>query len=426
MKTAPATARKAALAALVLVVAAAAFIALTGSEQREVSADFAGTGEMQTGDPVRIDGVDIGKVTALAPRDDRRATRVTMSLDRDDIVLMRDARADLRAKTLFGGNSYVDLNPGSPATGRAATSVIPLERTTTQVTFDDLLQPLDGQTSARLQTTLKEFGTGLSDPGAVRDVTDEAAPALAAVGRGLRPLSGGTPGDLPGLIRSTARVTRALSADDPALERLVVGAARTLQVTDRRQNDLRRTLVAAPAALKSTTATGRRLDRTFAKLDPLAAELRPGARRLEETARRARPVLNSATDVLTRARPLLQRLRPALSSLASLSRRGETLVRALDPSVKRFDEDLLPWLNEKDKTSGRTTAQMIGPTFSAASSSTTEFDGSGFWIRFPAIFGERPALSAPCSTFLTDPTADQKVRCDELESLLAGVLGGKP
>src|SRR6476620_9943381 len=75
-----------------------------------VHVDFPEATQLAQEADVRISGVPVGKVVALAQRGQR--TDATLQLNSKYAPLPRDARAILRTKTLLG-ETYVELSPGS-------------------------------------------------------------------------------------------------------------------------------------------------------------------------------------------------------------------------------------------------------------------------------------------------------------------------
>jgi phospholipid/cholesterol/gamma-HCH transport system substrate-binding protein len=273
---------------------------------------------------------------------------------------------------------------------------------------------------------LREFRRGFGDPDAVGRTIEVLSPTLDTVRRGTKPLLGRERDDLRQLVRSTGLVVAGLGHDEGRLRQLVDGVAGTMRVTAARREDLGRMIELSPPALDSTLITTRRIDSTLARLDPLAIELRAGARRLHPALQASKPALDQTASLLDDARPLLKRMNGALGSLERASRSGRPLMEALEPTIRRLDEDVLPWLHEIDPETGRRTFEMIGPTVASSSGIASEFDGAGYWIRFPSTAGERALLPSPCVTYFTNPTAEEKVRCDQLEKTLGTLFGGAP
>ena len=105
-----------------------------------VKADFVSASGIGAGDPVRVAGVEVGKVRDVERRPRAGLVRVSMSID-EGTWLARDTRASIRLRTLLGAR-YVSLD--TPPTGRAlaAGAVIPATRTSVPVELDATLDAL--------------------------------------------------------------------------------------------------------------------------------------------------------------------------------------------------------------------------------------------------------------------------------------------
>ncbi|HEX5979782.1 MAG TPA: MlaD family protein, partial [Thermoleophilaceae bacterium] len=65
---------------------------------------------LKSGAPVRIAGVDVGKVKKIeAAEDGQAAATVTMELRDDALPIHEDATIDIRSRILLEGNFFVDL-----------------------------------------------------------------------------------------------------------------------------------------------------------------------------------------------------------------------------------------------------------------------------------------------------------------------------
>ena len=79
-----------------------------------VSAVFPSANDIRTNAPVRIAGVEVGKVTKIAHAEDgRQAAVVTMRLERKGLPLHRDATMKIRPRIFLEGNFFVDVQPGT-------------------------------------------------------------------------------------------------------------------------------------------------------------------------------------------------------------------------------------------------------------------------------------------------------------------------
>ena len=368
---------------------------LGGDSGRLVRAEFDAADQVDQRTVVRVAGVDVGRVESVEAGATPRTSVVTMRIAEDDVAVKDDARADIRWRTLLGGNMYVDLRPGSPSARPLGDRVIPASRTTGQVEWDDFNQPLDGPTAGRQQDVIEGFREGLGDPDGVGATLERLGPALDTVARGAEPVRGREPDDLRRLVAATADTLDALGRDTGALQRLVEGARTTFATTARRRQDLGSLIELTPPALDETIALMRRLRPTLDRLDPLVQELRPGARAVAPAARTARPALLQTDALLRESRPLLRDAGPALSDLAGAAREGVPLLRDLRPTVRRLRDPLLPFLRRRDEGTRLRNFEAIGPTFGALSGSSAPFDERGYYLRFAPLAGDGVTTLAP-------------------------------
>jgi hypothetical protein len=304
----------------------------------------------------------------------------------------------------------------------AASGPIPVTRTGSQVEFDQLTDTLNGRGLSRLRTTIGEMRNGLSSPERTARALRAIGPAMTSLRRGTRPLLGERPDDLQQLISGTAKTVAGLSRDDTALRDLVTGAAQTTQVTAEERSAVGASLRLMPASLQQTRSVARRLDDTLGLLDPLAVRLRPGLRALLPAAQTLRPFLDRASSVLVQAKPLLRDLSPAVRALHGVAVHGRPLLDDLAPVLERLDSELLPFLERVDPDTARRTIDMIGPTVAGVANASSQFDAAGNILHFGVLGDERTPLSLPCQSFVTDPSATEKVRCDALQNVLRSAL----
>ena len=86
----------------------------------EVKAMFDNTSTLGLNSPVRIAGVNVGKVAKVEPAgDDSTMSVVTMKIDKKGLPIHDDAELKIRPRIFFGGNFFVDVKPGTPGARRA-------------------------------------------------------------------------------------------------------------------------------------------------------------------------------------------------------------------------------------------------------------------------------------------------------------------
>jgi virulence factor Mce-like protein len=416
-----------AIGAVVLYCGFTASIPFVPKHATLVRAEFERANSARPGTPVRVHGVNVGEVEKVAQGPGGRGAVLTLRVkDGMGVDVRADARAGIWWRTLLARNMYVELDPGSPSAPALGGATIPRSRTTTQTELDEVLSVLDSSGRKAVRTTLREFDRGLGDAGAIGGTVDALEPAMREVSPAMRALRGSRTGDLNRLVTGTSRAMGALARDEHALGGLIDSAAVTLGVTAAKRAELGGAIAAAPASLRQTSVTMRRLRGTLEVLDPLADRLRPGARRLASATAAARPALAALDGLLARGEPTLARLRPTAESLADMAPDVRRMVQDAKAPIDRTLDEIIPFLDERDPSIKLRNIEAIGPTLSVVDSATSQFDRYGHIIRFQAGASEQAVGPSPCTTFLLDPTAKQKVDCSLLTDTLKAVLGMGP
>jgi virulence factor Mce-like protein len=268
-----------------LLLAAAAYLAfarqLPFGHSFTVSAVFHSADNLEPGNPVRIAGLDIGHVTAVAARHDGTA-RVTMTIDSAADRLHADAQLAIVPRLAFEGNFYVSVAPGSPgAPPLRDGATVALGQTSSPVQIDQLLDVLTQPVRAALQSTFTGLASGLGGPrstageAALQRATAELDASLVNVSRTARALQGTAPSDLPDAIRSTGQVTSELAEDPSALAGIVTDYARVFATLSAHDRDFSGDLTSLASLERDATPKLRTIDDALPVVDRLAAELRP-------------------------------------------------------------------------------------------------------------------------------------------------------
>ena len=105
-----------------------------------VTAVFSDASDIGSGDPVRVAGIDVGKVTSIK----RLPHTVRISLDiNQGVKLSQTTRASIRLRTLLG-KKFIDLSdPGAGQRLRSG-AVIPVSRTRPAVDVDQVINAIRG------------------------------------------------------------------------------------------------------------------------------------------------------------------------------------------------------------------------------------------------------------------------------------------
>jgi virulence factor Mce-like protein len=304
----------------------------------EIKAAFKNVNDLKPRSPVRIAGVNVGKVKAVEPIEGGTGAIVTMEIKDEGRPVHADARAKVRPRIFLEGNYFVDLNPGSasaPAMDEGDT--IPVQNTAAPVQFGQFLEMLQNDTREDLRTVFREYGKALDGPGGRgfnRSIRywEPAFKNSAIVGDATRGIE---EHDLSNYLRGARRVAEGLDRDPEALKGLVTNLAITATAFADEQENLSATIRELPRTLR----TGRR---AFAAL----REAFPPVRRL---ARAMLPTVRTSGPALDAQLPLVRQLR-RLVSPAEL----QGLVRDLRPTVPalaRLNRDAVP-LQEETRLAG--------------------------------------------------------------------------
>ncbi len=127
---------------VILVVAGVTFYAfnqgLPFGHKFTLTADVNNSYNVRGGDPVRINGVDVGQVQGVSAAG--RMLRITFTLDNSALPIHQDATLRIRDRLFLEGSYYLQLNPGTPeAPAISDGGPFPLARTTGPVQFYQLL-----------------------------------------------------------------------------------------------------------------------------------------------------------------------------------------------------------------------------------------------------------------------------------------------
>jgi phospholipid/cholesterol/gamma-HCH transport system substrate-binding protein len=296
----------------------------------ELEAVFQTANNLKPKSPVRIAGVDVGKVKSVEAVDDATGgARVTMELQDKGLPIHEDARLKIRPRIFLEGNFFVDLQPGSPSSPELEDGgTIPMTQTAAPVQFGDLLTALQSDTREDLQTFLHEYAVkGLANGGAkgfndsIRYWEDAYRNSSLANDATL----GQDPErDLQRMLDGQARTFAALVEDERALKDLITsfnvtaGAfAREDVALEAAIPELRDTLRTARPALAS-------LNSSLPSLRAFARDALPGVRSSDETLAASLPFITQARKLMSPAelRGLAAELRRRIPSLVALNRQS--------------------------------------------------------------------------------------------------------
>jgi ABC-type transporter Mla subunit MlaD len=336
----------------IIVIVLGIFISFTKfnpfADPYELNALFRDAKNLQSGAPVRVAGVEVGKVASVESIDG--AARVTMELSDEALPLHEDAQLEVRPRILLEGNFFVDLQPGSPSADELDDGeTVGVTQTTTAVTLPDILDVLNTDVRSDLQSLLHEYGTVALKGGgakAFNRAIPSFAPAYRYTALTNEALLGVEPErDIQRLLRGQQRVFSALS-DNPAVLRELVT---DLNVTAGALASQDSALAASVPALRDTLRAGlpalAELNDTLPTLRVFAREALPGVRSSVATLDAAIPWITQARALVApdELKGLAADLRQAVPSLVKVNRRLIPLLRALRALSSCTNAVLVPW-----------------------------------------------------------------------------------
>jgi phospholipid/cholesterol/gamma-HCH transport system substrate-binding protein len=318
------------------------------SNPYEFKAVFSDVNNLKPKSPVRIAGVEVGKVTKVEPVENGKgAAQVTMEVQDKGLPIKRDAELKIRPRIFLEGNFFVDMEPGSPSADDLPDhGVIPVTQTAAPVQFGDLLTALQRDTRTDLQTFLREYSKGLSNGGAegFNEAIKYWKPAYLNSSLANDASLGQDPNrDLQRLLKGQQKTFAALVKDENALKGLVTNFNVTAGAFAR--EDV--ALAAAVPALRDTLRVGYpalgSLDAALPSLRAFAHDALPGVRSSD-------PTLAASTPFITQARLLMSE-----DELRGTAR----VLRQTIPDVVKFDQTSVPFLRESRALSACTNNVLV-------------------------------------------------------------------
>jgi phospholipid/cholesterol/gamma-HCH transport system substrate-binding protein len=424
------------------------YLAFTGhvpftSYGYELKATFSNSANVALNSPVRIAGVEVGRVISTSRDGD--ATTVTFTVEESGRPIHTDAFAAIRPRIFLEGNFFLDLDPGSPsAPDMDSGATIPVSRTSTAVQIDEVLTALQSPVRADLSRFLQAYGTALTHkPTAAEDATQlpevQGKTGAEAFNGALR--YGGDAG------RYSSQVTNAFLGTQPRdLSRLVAGAGRTFGAFASRESDLQglitnfnvftgalaaqstnlaTTIHLAAPTLRTFHSSLVSLNRTLPPLRTYAIELTPAVAEL--------PALISSSG------PWLRQTRALLSGkeLGGVARLLQELTPGLAGAAQAGKELTLPQFNQLSLCTSKvmvpTGNQTIEDRFSTGGPNYREFlynlsnfagfsqnyDGNGPFLR--AQGGGGPVLVGE-----PNPQGERPIEQTNYAHTIAPPLGNQP
>jgi phospholipid/cholesterol/gamma-HCH transport system substrate-binding protein len=415
------------LVAVVLIVGAFYFAfggQLPWHRDYELKAVVASGLELQSRSPVRIAGVEVGRVKKVE-RGPGNTAIVTMSIKDVGLPIHRDATIKIRPRIFLEGNFFVDLRPGTPQAPTVGSGhTLPITQTAAPVQLDEVLSSLQTNTRKELVRFVHGLRVTLDGGGGqvLKRSLAEWGPAFVPAAIAAEAVRGQRPDDLSRFIAGSEKTSAALASRDRQLVTLIDGLERTVTALASRRAQLEQSLPELDALLAEAPASMRAIDAALPQTRALAVEVRPALRVAPATLKLARPVLAQARALVSpRELPaLLGQLDPALDDLAPLEPRLTNLLDEVTPVMDCLRHNALPALKtpvaDGALTTGDPPYRELLHGLTGLASASQDFDANGPAVRYHAGFGDQLV------TFGSTPTVGEALVGTTSEP----ILGSRP
>jgi phospholipid/cholesterol/gamma-HCH transport system substrate-binding protein len=380
-----------------------------------VKAVFPSANSIRTNSPVRIAGVNVGKVKKIERQDGTDAAVVTMEIDKKGLPIHKDATVKIRPRIFLEGNFFVDMQPGTPGTPTLGDGdTLPIAQASDPVQLDQVLTALQSDTRKQLQELLINYGRALTaeptpaenaaqDP-SVRGLTAAEAlnksykfggPAFKNVSIVNLAFLGSQPHDLSRLVAGLAKTTEGLDRNERSLKDLITNFNTTMAAFASHSSDVSRSIRLLPSTLANANRALTSLNNSFPNTRLFAREILPGVNETAATIDASFPWIAQTRKLLGKPelRGLVQELSPTTEDLAKLSNATLQLLPQADLVAKCATNVILPTgdikINDGPLTSGAENYKEFWYTMVGLAGEGQNFDGNGMYVRFQPGGGDQ-------------------------------------
>jgi virulence factor Mce-like protein len=390
----------------------------------EVNAVFQSSNAIRPGSPVRIAGVQVGKVKEIKPQEGGDGAVVVMQIDDQGLPLHADATAKIRPRIFLEGNFFVDLTSGSPSAPKLDRGdTIKVTQTATPVQLDQVLTTLQSSSREDLKDLLDQLSVALnSKPTAAQDRASDPS----ARGEPAAQSFNDAYADIPAAEKSTAQVLDAFLGIEPNSDvaRLLDGTARTTGALIRNENALQDLITNFNVTMAAFASESRNLqlsvrelpvtlaaaNRAFSSLNAAFPPTRAFAREILPAVRETPATIDAALPWIAQARPLMGP--NELGGLAAqLAPTSADLARVTDAAIQLLPQTNLASLCatrvvlptgdgviQDEFTTGVENYKEFFYTLVGLAGEGQNFDGNGMYVRFQTGGGSQTVSLGSATT----------------------------
>ncbi len=382
----------------------------------QFQAVFRSANSIRQNSPVRIAGVNIGKVVKVEGQEGTDNAVITMEIKNDGLPIHKDARLKIRPRIFLEGNFFVDLHPGTPSAPTISDGdTIPVTQTAYPVQLDQVLTALQQDTRRDLQITLASLGTALTaEPTPAEDANqppvnrgktaaeslnsaiDFGKPALKNSAIVNQALLGLEPDDLTNLVRGLAATGAKLADRQRELIGLVDNFNTTMAAVSSQQSAVRASVrLLGPTVQTAYTSLGA-LDAALPNVRRFSLDIIPGVEQTQPTIDAVTPWIAPTRALVSQDQlgGLLGNLQPATASLASVTHDSIPLLQQGDLLAKCVSQVILPAgdvkLEDGAFSTGKENYKEFWYSMVGLAGEGQSFDGNGQFVRFQTGGGKYP------------------------------------
>ncbi len=374
----------------------------------QVNAVFQSANGLRPNSPVRIAGVNVGKVKKIAEDEGSNNAVVTMEITDQGLPISVDATAKIRPRIFLEGNFFVDLQPGTPGAQELDDrGTLKVTQTATPVQLDQVLSSLQSDTRQDLRDVLDGLGVALqSEPTkaenrdadssargqtaaqSLNDAYDNAGPAAKAQSIVNEAFLGTQPdADLGRLISGLGRTAAGLARNEGQLQDLVANFNTTMAALASEQSNLKASIHELAPTLETANRAFASLNAAFPPTRAFAREILPGVHESAATIDASFPWIKQARGLFSPAelQGLAEDLAPTAKDLAKLTDGSIDLLPQTDLVSKCVRDVILPTGDVKlqdEFSTGTENYKEFWYTMVGLAGEGQNFDGNGMYVRF--------------------------------------------
>jgi phospholipid/cholesterol/gamma-HCH transport system substrate-binding protein len=386
-----------------------------------LKAEFATAVDIQPKSPVRIAGVTVGQVNSIER--DGKTGLVSMEIESKGLPIHTDATLKIRPRLFLEGNWFLELQPGTPSAKTVSSGyTIPISQTADPVQLDQVLDALNTDTRANLQSFLINYGEALThEPDAAENAEQEPVargltaaqalnetykhgpPALRGSAIGDQAITGTEPHDLSTLIASIGKVTAALNVHEQDLSELIPNFNTFFAALAAQSSSLTTLVAELPSSLASAERGLQGLDASFAPTRAFVHDILPGLRNTPATVTAALPYIEQLKDSFSSSElgGVAKGLEASVPSLAKVTAEQTPLYKTTGEFNKCLTKAIYPAGNTKlqdgSSTSGVEDYKEFWYSLVGLDSIGQDFDGNGSFAKFLVGNSGQTLLSQPTS-----------------------------